>query len=227
MKDVAIRAQVSLGTVSNVLNRPDVVAERTRARVLEAIAELGFVRNESARQLRAGISRTLAYVVLDSSNPYFTDVGLGVQEVADAAGLVVYLCNSGQEARRQATYLDVLEQQRVGGVLITPVDDDDPLLTQLPQRGTPVVIVDGAARATHCSVTTDDLLGGDLAASHLLDVGHSRIVFVGPAASIRQVDDRRGRGVAEHELAFDLLDRDGLAHLVHPDEQHVAVEALT
>ena len=64
MKDVALRAGVSLGTVSNVLNRPELVSERTRQRVQEAIAELGFVRNESARQLRGGGSRTLAYVVL-------------------------------------------------------------------------------------------------------------------------------------------------------------------
>ena len=78
MKDVAAHARVSLGTVSNVLNRPEVVAERTRKRVLAAIAELGFVRNESARQLRGGGSRTLAYVVLDTGNPFFTDVAQGV-----------------------------------------------------------------------------------------------------------------------------------------------------
>ena len=73
LTEVAAKAGVSLGTVSNVLNRPEVVAERTRKRVLAAIAELGFVRNESARQLRGGGSRTLAYVVLDTRNPFFTD----------------------------------------------------------------------------------------------------------------------------------------------------------
>jgi LacI family transcriptional regulator len=70
VKDVAALAGVSLGTVSNVLNRPHLVTGATRRRVLDAIAELGFVRNEHARQLRAGSSRSLGYVMLDASNPF-------------------------------------------------------------------------------------------------------------------------------------------------------------
>ena len=69
IKDVAARAGVSVGTVSNVLNRPQMVAEETRNKVLRAINELGFVRNEPGRQLRAGQSRTIAYVMLDAANP--------------------------------------------------------------------------------------------------------------------------------------------------------------
>jgi len=190
MKDVAAHARVSLGTVSNVLNRPELVSERTRKRVLAAIAELGFVRNESARQLRGGGSRTLAYVVLDAANPFFTDVARGVQDAADAAGLALFLCNSGEDQERQAAYLDLLEQQRVEGVLITPVDAADPRITALARRGTPVVIVDRSAGPEHCSVTVDDQLGGELAVTHLLDSGHRRIAFVGGPRSIGQVGDR-------------------------------------
>jgi LacI family transcriptional regulator len=189
MKDVAAHARVSLGTVSNVLNRPEVVAERTRKRVLAAIDELGFVRNESARQLRAGGSRMLAYVVLDTGNPFFTDVAQGVQEAADGVGLAVFLCDSGQDRRRQSAYLDLLEQQRVEGVLITPVDRADPRLELLPRRGTPVVMVD-AHSPDHCSVFVDDVAGGDLAATHLHDGGHRHIAFVGGPASLPQVTDR-------------------------------------
>jgi LacI family transcriptional regulator len=190
MKDVALRAGVSLGTVSNVLNRPELVSERTRQRVLTAIAELGFVRNESARQLRGGGSRTLAYVVLDTSNPFFTDVAEGVQEAADAAGLALYLCNSAEDADRQASFLDLLEQQRVEGVLITPVDAGDPRIAALARRGTPVVVVDRGAGPGHCSVTVDDVLGGDLAVTHLTETGHRRIAFVGGPRAIGQVTDR-------------------------------------
>lgn len=189
MKDVAARAKVSVGTVSNVLNRPEVVAERTRRRVLAAIDELGFVRNESARQLRAGRSRTLAYVVLDAANPFFTDVERGVTDVADEHDLAVFLCNSAQDPHRQSRLLDLLEQQRVEGVLITPVDAADPGLERLAGRGTPVVVVDGTWPG-HCSVSVDDVLGGDLAVTHLLDSGHRRIAFVGGPISLRQVTDR-------------------------------------
>src|ERR671921_141974 len=86
IKEVAQHAGVSLGTVSNVLNRPEMVAEATRQRVLDAIAELGYVRNDSARQLRAGRSRTVAIVVLDVSNPFFTDVVRGAEAVVAYVG---------------------------------------------------------------------------------------------------------------------------------------------
>jgi LacI family transcriptional regulator len=189
MKDVAQRAGVSLGTVSNVLNRPDVVTEKTRTRVLAAIAELGFVRNDSARQLRAGRSRTVAYVVLDAANPFFTDIERGITEIADSAQLAVYLCNSAQEPRRQSAFLELLEQQRVEGVLITPIDPGDRRLVELPQRGTPIVLVD-ARSDRHCSVSVDDVQGGDLAMTHLIDSGHRRIAFAGGPASLPQVSDR-------------------------------------
>src|SRR3712207_9116882 len=79
IKEVARRAGVSIGTVSNVLNRPEIVARATRERVLTAIRELGYIRNDSARQLRAGRSRQIAVVVLDVTNPFFTDVVHGVE----------------------------------------------------------------------------------------------------------------------------------------------------
>jgi LacI family transcriptional regulator len=206
MKDVALRAGVSLGTVSNVLNRPELVSERTRQRVLAAIAELGFVRNESARQLRGGGSRTLAYVVLDTSNPFFTDVAEGVQEAADTAGLALFLCNSAESSTRQASFLDLLEQQRVEGVLITPVDAADPRIRALAGRGTPVVIVDRGAGPDGCSVAVDDVLGGDLAVTHLLETGHRRIAFVGGPRVIGQVADRiTGAEKAAARSAADLV----------------------
>ena len=127
IKDVAERASVSIGTVSNVLNRPHLVRPATRARVEAAIAELGFVRNESARQLRAGSSRVIAYVFLDASNPFFTDVARGAEDASRENGLALVMCNSNGEAGREAEYLDLLLQQRVHGVLITAADDKAPL----------------------------------------------------------------------------------------------------
>lgn len=204
VKDVAARARVSLGTVSNVLNRPDQVSESTRRRVLAAIEELGFVRNDAARRLRGAGSRTLAFVMLDAGNPFFTDVARGIQDAADAAGLMLYLCDSGQDQQRQHAYLDLLEQQRVAGVLITPIDPADPRITALQARGTPVVLIDRVAGAGLCSVAADDVLGGSLAVTHLLEAGHRRVGFVGgphwyvPAADriagARQAVEQAGDG---------------------------------
>ena len=191
VKDVAAAAGVSLGTVSNVLNSPDRVSPATRARVEQAMAELGFVRNESARQLRAGTSRTLAYVMLDATNPFFTDVASGIEETAEAADLSLFMCNSNNSAAREKGYLDHLAEQRVQGILVTPVDPESPTLDEVIQRGIPLVVVDRTrTRPGVCSVSVDDEHGGRLAVEHLVDRGHRRVAYIGGPTSIGQVRDR-------------------------------------
>jgi LacI family transcriptional regulator len=192
IREVAAHAGVSVATVSNVLNRPDIVAQRTRDRVSASIRELGFVRNESARQLRAGRSRTIGLVVLDVANPFFTDLARGVEDEANKAGLSVILCNSDDQERKEKRYLELLEEHRVQGVLITPVVGAGPRLERLQRRGTTVVLVDSRSPLRgQCSVAVDDVLGGDLAISHLLRTGHERIVYISGPPGIRQVADRR------------------------------------
>jgi LacI family transcriptional regulator len=192
IREVAAHAGVSVGTVSNVLNRPDIVAQSTRDRVHEAIKALGFVRNESARQLRAGRSRIIGLVVLDVANPFFTDVARGVEDEASRSGLAVILCNSDDQLPKETRYLELLEEHRVQGILITPVAGPDERLALLQRRGTPVVLLDSTSPSGgQCSVAVDDVLGGDVAMSHLLDGGHQRLAYIGGPLSIRQVADRR------------------------------------
>lgn len=195
IREVAKRAGVSLGTVSNVLNRPEIVAEETRERVRSAIEEIGFVRNGSARQLRAGTSQHIGLVVLDVANPFFTEVARGVEDLANQAGYVVILCNSDDSVEKENHYLQVLEEQRAQGVLITPVQSDASYLQRFRQRGISVVLLDRPSRIKDlCSVAVDDVRGGEIAASHLLEQGHERIAFVHGPLSIRQCADRK-RGV--------------------------------
>ncbi len=212
VKDVAAAAGVSLGTVSNVLNRPERVSAATREKVEKALAELGFVRNESARQLRAGQSRTLGYVMLDATNPFFTDVASGIELAAEEAGLSLFLCNSDNRPSRERTHLDHLQQQRVQGILITPVDPDDGFLDEIAAHGTPLVIVDRIrTQEGFCSVAVDDVLGGRLAIEHLVDRGHTRVAFVGGPDSLGQVRDRlEGARQAWAEAG---LPPDALVHL--------------
>src|SRR3954465_2831769 len=205
IRDVAVAAGVSVGTVSNVLNRPDAVSTATRERVQAAITALGFMRNESARHLRAGRSRTIGLVVLDIANPFFTDVARGVEEVAGAAGLAGMLCNSDDQPGKEAAHLDVLTEQRVQGVLISPTAELSGHLAALRSRGTPVVLLDRRAagpdqRAVAVedalggpgqgAVPVDDVLGGRLAADSLLERGHRRIAFIGGSSGLPQVQER-------------------------------------
>ena len=136
VREVAAAASVSVGTVSNVLNRPEKVAPDTVARVMAAIDELGFVRNDAARQLRAGRSRSIGLVVLDVRNPFFTEVARGAEDRAAEDGMTILLGNSDENADRERSYLDLFEEQRVHGVLISPLGDDESRLQRLRRRET-------------------------------------------------------------------------------------------
>lgn len=202
LKDVAVLAQVSVGTVSNVLNKPEQVSADKKNRVLAAIDQLGFVRNESARSLRSGSSRSLGMLVLDVRNPFFTDVALGAEDVADAHKHSFILANSAENSVREQSYLDLFEQQRVQGILITPLGDVIKRLEVMRSRGIPSVLVDRLAGAGHfCSVSVDDAAGGRAAMEHLLSVGSTRPAFVGGPFTLQQVDDRYHGALAATEAA--------------------------
>jgi LacI family transcriptional regulator len=197
MRDVAAAASVSVGTVSNVLNAPHKVAPATVARVHAAIDELGFVRNDAARQLKAQRSRCVALLVLDVGNPFFTDVARGAERRAAQLNLTVLLGTSDDDAGRERSYIDTFDEQRVFGLLVSPVSDDLSRMHALHNRGTPVVLVDRDATGTpFSSVAVDDVAGGRLAADHLCATGRRKLAFVGGPLILRQVRDRL-RGARE------------------------------
>lgn len=206
IKDVALHAGVSAGTVSNVLNRPSYVNAETRQRVLDSIAELSFVPQRTARQFRPGRERTLGFAMADMANPFFVDVALGAEAEAKELGVGVVFCHNGEDSSREEQNLDLLVQQRVHGIMITPVDEQNPRLEQLVQRGVPIVFVDRISgdRAC-CSLATDDYRGGELAGQHLLGLGHRRLAFLGDTAISRQVYDRH-RGFADVVSASGIAD---------------------
>ncbi len=198
LKDVAARAGVSVGTVSNVLNRPDRVAAPTRARVESAIHELGFVPNAPARNLRAQRAQVLGLVVPDISNPFFTDVARGVEDAALDAGYSVMLCNTDEQAAREDRYLTILESQRVSGIIITPARQTLRPLDRLLARGVAVTLLDSPRRGSEvCSVSVDHETGGRLAVGHVSSLGHRRIAWVAGPRDIPQVAARED-GVREY-----------------------------
>jgi len=125
-------------------------------------------------------------------HPFFTEVARGVEDLANRAGYVVILCNSDDSAEKESHYLQVLEEQRTQGVLITPVQSDAGYLQRFRRRGIAVVLLDRPSRIKDlCSVSVDDVRGGELATAHLLEQGHRSIAFVHGPLSIRQIADRR------------------------------------
>jgi LacI family transcriptional regulator len=204
MHEVARHAGVSLGTVSNVLNHPELVTDETRGRVQRAIDELGFVRNGSARQLRVGSTQSIGLVVLDVSNPFFTEVARGAEDAASKRGYIVILCNSDNSPSKEANYLRVLEEQRVAGILIVPVGDKANYRQTQRRSGSALVLLDRESQdSSACSVSVDDVYGGELAGQHLLERGHRRIAYIhGPFSSTQYADRLAGlrRAVARAGL---------------------------
>ena len=191
IRDVARHAGVSAGTVSNVLNRPSYVNAETRQRVLDSIAALNFIPQKTARQYRPGRERTLGLALADMGNPFFVDVALGAESAAKELGVGVVIVHNGEDPAREVQNLDLLVQQRVHGIMITPVDERNPRLEQLVERSVPVVFVDRISGDRPCCwLATDDYKGGQLAGEHLLDVGHTHIAFIGDPTISRQVEFR-------------------------------------
>jgi LacI family transcriptional regulator len=192
IRDVAKLAGVSVATVSNVFNRPKIVAPETLRRVREAVDALGYVRNESARQLRMGQSRTIGLIVPDIANPFFTDIARGVEDTTSAAGSLVIVCNSDNDPEKERRYITLLAEQQVQGALTVPVRGARSAAPLLRERNVPVVILDKTDRTGKlCSVAVNDVAGGRLAMSHLLYNGHRRVGFVGAGVDVHQVVDRR------------------------------------
>lgn len=218
VKDVAAAAGVSVGTVSNVLNQPERVSAGTVERVQQAIRDLGFVRNDAARQLRAGRSRSIGLVVPDIGNPFFAEVARGAEDRAADAGMTVLLGNSDERDERQVAHLELFQEQRVNGVLLTPASDDLAAVHRFAAGGTPVILVDREVEeGVLPSVSVDDVEGGRLAAEHLLAGGRRRLAFVGGPQSVQQVADRlRGvrAAVAAHpDASLEVIEQSALTVL--------------
>ncbi len=227
VREVADAAGVSVGTVSNVLNRPDRVAPETVARVQAAIDELGYVRNDAARQLRAGQSRAIGLVVLESTNPFFTDLARGAEARADESNLIVLLANSDDDAQRERASLDLFDEQRVLGVIISPLAEGLDRIRRLQSRGIHVVVVERAmSDPAVSSVAVDNIAGGRLAVDHLAEIGRRRVAFVGGPTSIRQVSERligATRAIADvAAMMLEVIDTPGLTVL----DGRVAAEAI-
>lgn len=214
IRDVALRAGVSAGTVSNVLNRPSYVAEETRRRVLDAIEELGFVPTSSARQYREGRSRTIGMLVETMSNPFFVDLALGAEEATRNNNSAFIILDSSDDVRQERINLEIAVQQRVQGVLISPVEEDNRLLDSYVRYGIPVVFLDRIrSRQSRCSVSVDQIKGGCMAIEHLRSLGHVRVGFVGGPTGFRQVADRLRAATDAanaHDIAIEHIPTHGL-----------------
>ncbi len=176
--DVAERAGVSAATVSHVFNATRFVSDSTRSRVLTAIDDLGYIPSAAARSLRSRRTRTLAFVVSDIENPFFTEVVRAAERRAAEAGYTAVLGNTDEELDRERAILRALLEQRVDGVLLAPVSgaNETAHLRQLQERGVPLVLLNRRLPEFAApTVTADNATGSYELTRHALTLGHRRI----------------------------------------------------
>ena len=207
ISDVAQRAGVSAMTVSRVVNNSGYSSREARARVEAAITELGYVPNALARQLRSKRTKTLALVVSDISNPFFTTIARGVEDVAVRHGFSVMFCNTDESEKVEARYLLMLIERQVDGVLLVPARSSGTSFQLLQAHHMPVVVLDRRVAARNVdSVLCDSEEGAHALTRHLVDLGHRRIaVLTGRRDVSTSVDRVAGcrRALEEAGLALD------------------------
>ena len=198
IRDVATHAGVSPMTVSRVINGSPSVHADTRRRVQASIAALGYVPNQLARGLIQRRTRALGMIVPDVSNPFFTLVVRGVEEVAWRAGYHVILCNTQGDLERERGYLEDMLAFQVDGVLIAPVGDHSrPHLRLLARNNVPFVLIDRSIAGFDADlVQGDSIEGARKLVEHLIALGHSRIAMVSENSEVSTARDRR-RGYEE------------------------------
>lgn len=191
IRDVARLAGVAPITVSRVVNGADSVSEDTRRRVQQAIDHLHYVPNTLARSLRSRQSHTIALIVPDITNPFWTTVARGVEDTAAENDYRAILCNTDENPVKEMNYLNLLVERRVDGVMIAPATPDRKHLAVLKQLHVPCVLVDRRVAGFKADVVYgDSRTGACLLIDHLIDLGHRRIALINGPRTISSAQDR-------------------------------------
>jgi LacI family transcriptional regulator len=192
MRDVAERAGVSLKTVSRVINEEPGVAGHTAERVVAAIADLGFQRNDLARSLRQGrSSSTIGLVIEDIGNPFYSAIAQAVEAAAADRGRMLITSSCEEDPDRERALVQALLRRRVDALLLVPASDDHSYLAREAGDGTPVVFLDRPPGGVDAdTVLLDNCGGARNAIEHLLAQGHRRIAYVADPGRLYTASER-------------------------------------
>ena len=191
LRDVALLAETSVGTVSNVLNRPAYVNDDLRKRVLLAMRLLKFEPTPKARKYRKGREINVGLILADMRNPFFTSISISAESETRAINAGLVMCHSDEDVEREAQNIELLIQHRVQGIILAPVSNAKKNFQKLLDRNFPVVLVDRVpAKFTGCSVTSDDFEGGRLAGEHFRDLGFKKIALISNPSKSEKMKQR-------------------------------------
>ena len=186
IKDVAVRAQVSTTTVSHVINNTRKVNDANRARVEDAMRDLDFHPNALARSLRSGSSKTIGLIIPDIANLFFAEAARYIEDYGKNAGYSVILCNADNNPQKEASYVQVLIEKMVDGIIFISSGDSAHNIKKLQSNNIPVVFADRDVQDQPVdTVMVNNQQGGKLATEHLIQLGHRRIACISGPVGIR------------------------------------------
>ncbi|MGQ9628992.1 MAG: LacI family DNA-binding transcriptional regulator [bacterium] len=206
IKDISREVGVSVNTVSRALNDKDDISEETKRRVFEAAKRLNYTKNHLAMGLRARRTKTLAVIVPENSNPFFAEVVRGVEEVVRSKGYGLILCNTEQDSELERKAIELVVEKRVDGIVMSPTQKDEGVVEKLMEYEKPFVLVGRYFEGLDTNyVVTDNVLGAQMMAQHLVERGHRRILILNGAKEISSAKDRlRGFRMALEERGLEL-----------------------
>jgi LacI family transcriptional regulator len=191
IRDVAKRAGVATMTVSRVINNSGYVSDETRAKVEAAVAELGYVPNMLGPSLRFKQTNTLALVLTDITNPFWTTIARGAEDAAHEKGYSVILCNTDESPDKQEQYLTMLLRRRIDGILLAPACSSAESVEQIQKQGIAVVVLDRSVPVADVDIVRGDSTGGAYTLTrHLLDLGHKRIMMLAGPKDVSTSSER-------------------------------------
>ena len=207
MNDVAAHAGVSLKTVSRVVNGDSAVIEETRTRVQRSIEQLGFRRNDSARQLRTGRTAGIGLILEDVADPFYSTLTRAVEQVATAHDCLLFTGSCDDDPGQEQKLALALCARRVDGLLIVPAAADHTYLAPELAAGLPAVFIDRPpVNLAADMVLTDNEGGAANGIAHLIRGGHRRIGYLGDTPAIHTAAERlKGyrAAMADHGLPVD------------------------
>lgn len=181
LREVARKADVSITTVSRVINDSDKVNADTRERVQKAMRILNYQPSRVAQRLRGskGRSKLLGLIIPDIQNQFYSNIVRGIEDVSYDKDYAVILCNSDENPNKERFYLEVLRSESVDGVILPPIHQHGKVIDSLIENGIPLVCVDRKlARESVDTVVINNHGGANTAVSHLISLGHQRIAII-------------------------------------------------
>ena len=191
IRDVAKRAGVAPITVSRCINNSGYCSPEKRARIEAAIDELGFVPNRLATGLRSKRTFTLALVLTDITNPFFTTIARGVEDIASKAGYTVIFCNTDESVTKEQMYLHMILEKRVDGILLVPALNGIEAVRLIKKHETQVVVIDRRLQDLQTDVVRCDSEAGAYNLTRLLlSLGHREIAILNGPRGVSTAEDR-------------------------------------